>query len=92
MKDPVVQGISSREPLLFTPGPLTVSGPVKQAMLVDYGSRDKLFLDAVVEVRQSLLQVAGAKAGREFLDGAAEDTEMRFPVAGQAPVKCCPPV
>jgi len=28
-------------------------------MLVDYGSRDKLFLDAVVEVRQSLLQVAG---------------------------------
>lgn len=50
--------VSKREPLLFTPGPLTVSGPVKQAMLVDYGSRDKLFLDAVGDVREALLQVA----------------------------------
>mmetsp|Transcript_44844 Transcript_44844/g.104735 ORF Transcript_44844/g.104735 Transcript_44844/m.104735 type:complete len:421 (+) Transcript_44844:25-1287(+) len=51
--------IPGREPLLFTPGPLTVSGPVKQAMLVDYGSRDKLFLDAVEEVRHQLLSIAG---------------------------------
>ncbi|CAE7280738.1 phnW, partial [Symbiodinium sp. KB8] len=51
--------VPGREPLLFTPGPLTVSGPVKQAMLVDYGSRDKLFLDAVEEVRHQLLSIAG---------------------------------
>lgn len=49
-----------REPLLFTPGPLTVSGAVKQAMLVDYGSRDSLFLDMVTGVRSGLLSIAGA--------------------------------
>ncbi|CAK9064310.1 2-aminoethylphosphonate--pyruvate transaminase (2-aminoethylphosphonate aminotransferase) (AEP transaminase) (AEPT) [Durusdinium trenchii] len=58
--------VPSREPLLFTPGPLTVSGPVKQAMLVDYGSRDKLFLDAVLEVREGLLQVAGVSKEKGY--------------------------
>lgn len=50
---------SGREPLLFTPGPLTTSAAVKQAMLKDYGSRDKLFLDAVKEVRTGLLRAGG---------------------------------
>lgn len=56
-----------REPLLFTPGPLTTSATVKQAMLVDYGSRDRLFLDAVKDVRSGLLAAAGAskEAGYE---------------------------
>lgn len=48
-----------REPLLFTPGPLTTSAAVKQAMLTDFGSRDGLFLSAVQEVRDGLLRAAG---------------------------------
>eukprot|EP00933_Yihiella_yeosuensis_P005039 TRINITY_DN109455_c0_g1_i1.p1 TRINITY_DN109455_c0_g1~~TRINITY_DN109455_c0_g1_i1.p1 ORF type:complete len:413 (+),score=81.93 TRINITY_DN109455_c0_g1_i1:76-1314(+) len=52
--------VSRREPLLFTPGPLTVSAETKQAMLVDYGSRDSLFLKAAEDVKTSLLSIAGA--------------------------------
>jgi 2-aminoethylphosphonate-pyruvate transaminase len=44
---------------LFTPGPLTTSLTVKQAMLRDLGSRDHEFIAAVREVRQRLLAVAG---------------------------------
>ncbi|CAJ1403857.1 unnamed protein product [Effrenium voratum] len=58
--------VPRREPFLFTPGPLTVSGPVKQAMLVDYGSRDKLFLDTVVDVRKSLLSLAGVSKEKGY--------------------------
>lgn len=43
----------------FTPGPLTTSAAVKQAMLVDYGSRDKLFTETVSVVRDGLLRAAG---------------------------------
>ena len=45
---------------LFTPGPLNTSASVKEAMLTDVGSRDKLFVDAVRFVRNELLDVAGA--------------------------------
>ncbi|MDZ4845508.1 MAG: 2-aminoethylphosphonate--pyruvate transaminase [Chitinophagales bacterium] len=44
--------------LLFTPGPLTTSKTVKEAMLSDVGSRDKAFVDAVVEIRNELLALA----------------------------------
>ncbi len=44
--------------LLFTPGPLTTSKIVKEAMLADVGSRDKAFVDAVVEIRNELLALA----------------------------------
>jgi 2-aminoethylphosphonate-pyruvate transaminase len=53
---------SSRTPgdkLLFTPGPLTTSATVKQAMLCDLGSRDGEFLAAIRDVRSGLLQLAG---------------------------------
>jgi len=45
---------------LFTPGPLTTSLSVKQAMLHDLGSRDQLFINTIAEVRTELLKVAGA--------------------------------
>lgn len=45
--------------LLFTPGPLTTSLSVKQAMLHDYGSRDGKFVSMVREVREKLLLLAG---------------------------------
>src|SRR5580698_10379349 len=41
--------------LLFTPGPLTTSLSVKQAMLRDIGSRDTEFLEIVHEIREQLL-------------------------------------
>lgn len=45
--------------LLFTPGPLTTSASVKQAMQRDLGSRDETFLAAVREVRERLLAAYG---------------------------------
>ncbi len=36
-----------REKLLFTPGPLTTSRTVKEAMLRDLGSRDMAFIETV---------------------------------------------
>ena len=44
---------------LFTPGPLTTSRTVKQAMLRDLGSRDDHFIGVVRRVRDRLLAVAG---------------------------------
>lgn len=43
--------------LLFTPGPLTTSDTVKQAMLQDMGSRDHEFMDAVKDIRNQLLAI-----------------------------------
>jgi len=43
---------------LFTPGPLNTSAKVKQAMLVDVGSRDLEFINAVQEIRSRLLDIA----------------------------------
>lgn len=45
--------------LLFTPGPLTTSDTVKQAMLRDVGSRDAEFIAAVKYIRNELLALAG---------------------------------
>ncbi len=44
--------------LLFTPGPLTTSKSVKEAMLEDMGSRDYEFVNAVKEIRSQLLELA----------------------------------
>ena len=49
----------ARDKPLFTPGPLTTSRQVKQAMLRDLGSRDGEFIQLVREVRDELLGIAG---------------------------------
>lgn len=49
-----------KDKVLFTPGPLTTSRTVKQAMLRDLGSRDFEFISLVREVRQRLLDLGGA--------------------------------
>lgn len=41
-------------PYLLTPGPLTTSATVKEAMLVDWGSRDSRFIDMNREFRDHL--------------------------------------
>src|SRR5208283_4375640 len=50
---------SARDKLLFTPGPLTTSLSVKQAMLHDAGSWHYEFNELVAGVRRSLLELAG---------------------------------
>ena len=44
---------------LFTPGPLTTSDTVKEAMLRDLGSRDHEFIQVIEDIRNSLLRLAG---------------------------------
>jgi 2-aminoethylphosphonate-pyruvate transaminase len=48
-----------KDKLLFTPGPLTTSLSVKEAMLHDTGSRDDEFIASVREIRHQLLQLGG---------------------------------
>jgi 2-aminoethylphosphonate-pyruvate transaminase len=50
------------EKLLFTPGPLSTSAAVKDAMQRDLGSRDAEFIAAVREIRCGLVSLAGPGA------------------------------
>ncbi len=50
------------EPLLLTPGPLTTSRTVREAMLRDWGSRDRDFVALNAAVRRRLTALAGAEA------------------------------
>jgi 2-aminoethylphosphonate-pyruvate transaminase len=50
-----------REPYLLTPGPLTTSMSVKQAMLRDWGSRDRAFIALDAGIRERLVRLAGAE-------------------------------
>ena len=52
-------------PYLLTPGPLTTSQGVKQAMLADWGSRDIEFRALVKDIRLSLLDLAGCDTSYE---------------------------
>jgi 2-aminoethylphosphonate-pyruvate transaminase len=52
-----------KDKILFTPGPLTTSPTVKQAMLRDLGSRDTAFIEVVRNVRQRLLDIAQVTKG-----------------------------
>ncbi len=51
---------SWKDKILFTPGPLTTSRTVKQAMLRDLGSRDTEFIEAVRDIRRRLLTLGNA--------------------------------
>jgi 2-aminoethylphosphonate-pyruvate transaminase len=51
--------MTTREPLLFTPGPVTTSATVKQAMLRDAGSWHADFNKLVAGIREELLSLAG---------------------------------
>jgi 2-aminoethylphosphonate-pyruvate transaminase len=53
----------TRDKLLFTPGPLTTSETVKQAMLYDLGSRDAGFTQIVGQIRRRLLQLGNVDDG-----------------------------
>jgi 2-aminoethylphosphonate-pyruvate transaminase len=49
-----------KDKLLFTPGPLTTSIKVKEATLIDLGSRDSVFISVVEQIRRKLLKLANA--------------------------------
>jgi len=49
------------DPILLTPGPLTTSATVKQAMLHDWGSRDREFIAINKRVRERLVALAGGE-------------------------------
>lgn len=51
---------------LFTPGPLTTSQTVKEAMLVDMGSRDDEFIAIVREIRRQLLALGGVSQAQGY--------------------------
>ncbi|MFZ0255163.1 MAG: 2-aminoethylphosphonate--pyruvate transaminase [Gammaproteobacteria bacterium] len=51
--------IKRQGPLLLTPGPLTTSASVKEAMLRDWGSRDEDFLRLTRHVRETLVNLGG---------------------------------
>ena len=57
---------SSKDKLLFTPGPLTTSHLVKQAMLHDAGSWHFEFSQVVQSLRDQLLRVAGQVPGEGY--------------------------
>jgi len=46
-----------KDKILFTPGPLTTSRTVKQAMLRDLGSRDIEFIGLIKDIRYKLLEL-----------------------------------
>ncbi len=52
-----------RDKPLFTPGPLSTSYTIKQAMLRDLGSRDFEFITIVKDIRNKLLSLAGINQG-----------------------------
>lgn len=52
---------AARDPWLLTPGPLTTSASVKEAMLHDWGSRDTAFIAINREVRERLVELAGGQ-------------------------------
>jgi 2-aminoethylphosphonate-pyruvate transaminase len=59
------------DPLLLTPGPLTTSASVKQAMVHDWGSRDAGFIAINKMVLEKIAELAGA-----------EGTHVTVPVQG----------
>ncbi len=57
-----------KDKILFTPGPLTTSRTVKQALLRDLGSRDFEFIRLIRErVRVELQRVVKRRSGRRPL-------------------------
>lgn len=52
---------SFNKSIMLTPGPLNCHPEIKNKMLKDYGSRDKVFLDIVKNIREKLLLIASCK-------------------------------
>lgn len=62
IRNMATRGFASRDKVLFTPGPLTTSPTVKQAMLRDLGSRDIEFVTTVKDIRRELVSIGDLPA------------------------------
>lgn len=60
MTQPSSDAGSAQDAWLLTPGPLTTADATKRAMLHDWGSRDRAFIEMNARVRRRLLAVAHA--------------------------------
>ncbi len=60
-REKVTASSPTGDPYLLTPGPLTTSPTVKQAMLHDYGSRDSTFIDLNARVLKRLVGIANGE-------------------------------
>ncbi len=58
--------MSQKDKLLFTPGPLTTSPTVKEAMLHDLGSRDEAFIRIVADIREQLLELGQVSGNQGY--------------------------
>ena len=85
-KRPTIAASETGDPLLLTPGPLTTSRTVKQAMVHDWGSRDATFIkinqigaDAAAGDRPTLTRHSrhGADAGFGHLRGRGDAHDLR---------------
>eukprot|EP00758_Cryptobia_borreli_P015270 Tbor_TRINITY_DN6006_c0_g7::TRINITY_DN6006_c0_g7_i1::g.11281::m.11281/K03430/phnW; 2-aminoethylphosphonate-pyruvate transaminase len=56
------QQTGRRGGVLFTAGPINTSQKVREAQMIDYGSRDSVFVDAVKDVTSMLLDVANVSS------------------------------
>lgn len=61
MSTPQSAASETGDPLLLTPGPLTTSATVKQAMLHDYGSRDDYFINLNARVLDRLVAIVNGE-------------------------------
>ncbi|MGI9316428.1 MAG: 2-aminoethylphosphonate--pyruvate transaminase [bacterium] len=61
MSTPQSAASETGDPLLLTPGPLTTSATVKQAMLHDYGSRDSYFIDLNARILDRLVEIVNGE-------------------------------
>lgn len=59
-------GNKPADKLLFTPGPLTTSRTVKEAMLRDLGSRDSEFVEMVRSIRERLLGIGSVSQAEGY--------------------------
>ncbi len=71
MSDAKPAASETGDPLLLTPGPLTTSAAVKQAMVHDWGSRDQGFIAINKMVLEKIVELAGG-----------EGTHVTVPVQG----------
>jgi 2-aminoethylphosphonate-pyruvate transaminase len=81
----------NKQKLLFTPGPLLTTPSVKQAMQVDYGSRDTFFMETVAKIRQGVVDIAGISSPEEKAKWACIPMQGSGTMGVEAAISTCAP-
>jgi len=80
-----------QQKLLFTPGPLLVTDAVKQAMQIDYGSRDTYFMETVSKIRQGVVDIAGISSSEEKAKWTCVPMQGSGTMGVEAAISTCAP-